>query len=124
MHTFLSGAGLLVTDSGTMTTEGAVLGIPVIRCNSYLGHDRVGIFRELESKYGLIFSSRDADQALKKAVELVQIPDTRTIWEQKRECLLQDKIDVTSFMIWFVENYPESIDSAKKSFCVGNDYQV
>jgi uncharacterized protein len=113
MHSFLSGANLLVTDSGSMTTEAAVMGIPVVRSNSFIGHHNVGIFRELENKYGLIFNYRDSNQALKKAIELAQIPDIRIAWEQKRKCLLQDKIDVTSFMVWFVEHYPRSIDSAQ-----------
>ncbi len=112
MHVFLSGANLLVTDSGSMTTEAAVMGIPVVRCNSFIGQQNLGIFRELENKYGLIFSYRDSDQALKKAIELAQIPDIKITWEQKRNRLLQDKIDVTSFMVWFVENYPRSIASA------------
>jgi predicted glycosyltransferase len=113
MHFFLSGANLLVTDSGSMTTEAAVMGIPVVRCNSFIGQQNLGIFRELENKYGLIFSYRDSDQALKKAIELAQIPDIKIAWEQKRNCLLQDKIDVTSFMVWFVEHYPRSISSAQ-----------
>lgn len=109
MHSFLSEANLLVTDSGSMTTEAAVMGIPVVRCNSFIGQHNLGIFRELENKYGLIFSYRDSDQALEKAIELAQIPDIRITWEQKRKCLLQDKIDVTLFMVWLVEHYPQSI---------------
>ncbi|MDF2473350.1 MAG: hypothetical protein K0R21_1132 [Anaerocolumna sp.] len=120
MHSFLSEANLLVTDSGSMTTEAAVMGIPVVRCNSFIGQSNMGIFEELENKYGLIFSYRDSNQALKKAIELVQIPDIRIAWEQKRKCLLQDKIDVTSFMVWFVEHYPRSIAKAQSfmAFCL------
>lgn len=113
MHHFLSKANLLVTDSGSMTTEAAVMGIPVVRCNSFIGQHDLGIFRELENKYGLIFSYRDSRQALEKAIELAQNPDLKTAWEQKRNRLLQDKIDVTSFMVWFVEHYPQSIHNAE-----------
>jgi predicted glycosyltransferase len=117
MHNFLSGVNLLVTDSGTMTTEAAVLGIPVVRCNSFIGHGNLGIFQELEVKYGLVFNFRNPDQALKKALVLAQNPDIRILWKQKRKYLLQDKIDVTAFMIWFVEHYPHSINNAE-SFSV------
>jgi uncharacterized protein len=113
MHSFLSGANLLVTDSGTMTTEAAVMGIPAVRCNSFVGHGDLGIFQELEKKYGLIFNYQDPDLALKKAIELARIPDIKIDWEQKRKSLLQDKIDVTSFMVWFVEHYPESMNLAQ-----------
>lgn len=119
MHAFLSGASLLVTDSGTMTTEAAILGVPAVRCNAYIGHGSLGIFQELENRYGLVFNFKDPDLALKKATELAQTPDIRIEWEQKRKCLLQDKIDVTSFMVWFVEQYPESIDSAQYYFKSG-----
>jgi uncharacterized protein len=120
MHLLLSEANLLVTDSGSMTTEAAVMGIPVVRCNSFIGHQNLGIFRELENKYGLIFNYRDSDQALKKAIELAQNPDIQIAWEQKRKSLLQDKIDVTLFMVWFVEHYPRSIKKAQSfiEFCL------
>jgi len=121
MHTFLSGANLLVTDSGTMTTEAAVMGIPVVRCNSFIGHGNLGIFQELENKYGLIFNYKDPEMALKKAIDLAQIPDIRIVWEQKKKGLLQDKIDVTSFMVWFVEHYPESINCAQSFYASSLD---
>lgn len=125
IHFLLSEANLLVTDSGSMTTEAATMGIPVVRCNSFIGQHNLGIFTELENKYGLIFSYRDSEQALKKAIELVQIPDIRTTWEQKQCCLLQNKIDVTLFMVWFVENYPESIEKAQSfiTFCLESQFQ-
>ena len=41
-------------------------------------------------------------------------------WQKKRERLLHDKIDVTSFWVWFVENYPESVKEVKaKDFDFG-----
>lgn len=27
--------------------------------------------------------------------------------------MLQDKIDVTAFMVWFIENYPKSVEIIK-----------
>ncbi|MHB1152950.1 MAG: DUF354 domain-containing protein [Eubacteriales bacterium] len=116
MHNYLSEINLLVTDSGTMTTEAAVLGIPVVRCNSFIGQSELGIFRELENKYGLIFNFKDPDMALNKAIELAQRPETGIEWKEKQKRLLADKIDVTSFMLWFVEQYPVSIESAR-SYC-------
>ena len=29
--------------------------------------------------------------------------------------MLADKIDITSFMVWFIENYPNSSDIMKKN---------
>jgi len=33
----------------------------------------------------------------------------------KRKRMLSDKIDVTAFMIWFIEKYPESVDIMKEN---------
>ena len=29
-------------------------------------------------------------------------------WQEKRDLMLKDKIDVSQFFVWFIENYPES----------------
>lgn len=98
-----------------MTTEAGVLGTPAIRCNSFVGENDMGNFIELEQKYGLIFNYNDSDKAIGKAVELIQKPDLKEEWRKKREKLLKDKIDVTAFMVWFIENYPESFKEMKEN---------
>ncbi|NLO90183.1 MAG: DUF354 domain-containing protein [Clostridia bacterium] len=113
MHSFLSTVNLLVCDSQTMATEGAVLGIPVVRCNSFVGDNDMGNFMELEKRYNLIFNYRDPELALAKAVELIKTPGLRRDWNEKRNLLLKEKIDVTSFMVWLVENYPDSVHKIK-----------
>lgn len=109
IHHALYYAQLLITDTQTMTTEAAILGTPVVRCNSFVGPDDMGNFVELEQKYGLIYSFRETDQAMHKAIELIQQQDLKEQWAKKQQKLLADKIDVTQFMVDFIENYPESI---------------
>src|SRR5659263_649679 len=70
---------------------------------------------ELKEKYGLIFNYKKTDDALNKAIELVQRDDLKEEWKHKRNRLLDDKIDVTKFMIWFVENYPLSFKRIKQN---------
>jgi uncharacterized protein len=108
MHDLLYFATLLVSDSQTMTTEAAVLGTPAVRCNSFVGPGDMGNFIELEKKYDLIYSFRESDKAIRKAVELLQHNNLKEEWRVKREYLLKDKIDVTRFMVDFIENYPEN----------------
>jgi len=115
IHDVLYYAKMLVCDSQTMTTEAAILGTPVIRCNSFVGENDMGNFIELEEKYGLIFNYKKTDDALNKAIELVQRDDLKEEWKHKRNRLLDDKIDVTKFMIWFVENYPLSFKRIKQN---------
>jgi predicted glycosyltransferase len=97
-----------------MTTEAAVLGTPAVRSNSFVGINDMGNFIELEQKYNLIFNYSDQKSALLKAIELLKISDVKEKWIKKRDTLLQDKIDVTSFLVWFTENYPESFEEMKR----------
>ncbi|MDG6250063.1 DUF354 domain-containing protein [Methanocalculus sp.] len=113
LHDLLSYATLLVSDSQTMTTEAAVLGTPAIRCNSFVGKGDMGNFIELEEKYKLIFNYRSASDTIDKVVNLIQIPHLKDDWKSRQERLLEDKIDITGFMVWFVENYPESFTEMK-----------
>jgi len=46
-------------------------------------------------------------------VELIQQPDLKGQWAKKQGRLLTDKIDVTKFMVDFIENYPESFEKYK-----------
>jgi uncharacterized protein len=63
-----------------------------------------------------VFSSTIGTQKpLSKGLELVDIPDLKEQWARKREKLLDEKIDVTAFMVWFVENYPKSFKIMKKN---------
>ncbi|USH00453.1 DUF354 domain-containing protein [Thermococcus argininiproducens] len=115
IHHFLYYASLLVCDSQTMTTEAGVLGTPAIRSNSFVGSRDMGNFIELEREYGLIYNIREPEKVIKKALELIGQPNLKKIWEKKRKKLLNDKIDLTSFMVWFVENYPDSLKEFKEN---------
>ena len=44
---------------------------------------------------------------ISKAAELIRRPDLKAEWKQKLDILLEDKIDVTQFMVDFVEHYSE-----------------
>jgi len=113
MHDLLYYASLYVGEGATMASEAAVLGTPSIYVSSLVG--TMGNFIELEQKYGLVFNYSDSDKTMNKAVELIQEPDLKKEWKKKREQLLEDKIDVTAFMVWFVENYPESFRAMKEN---------
>jgi uncharacterized protein len=115
----LAYATLLYGESATMASECAVLGTPAI----YLDNDGRGYTDEEEEKYGLVFnfteSMEDQDLSIRKGVELLKTPDIKGMWQEKRGKMLSEKIDVTAFMVWLVENYPESAKIMKKN----PDYQ-
>ncbi|CAJ37096.1 DUF354 domain-containing protein [Methanocella arvoryzae] len=112
IHSVLYYAQMLIGDSQTMTTEAALLGTPAIRCNTFVGEHDMGNFLELEKKYGLIFNYDNPGQGIDKAVELISRPDLKAEWKRKLDVLLADKIDVTQFMVDFIERYPASLKKA------------
>jgi uncharacterized protein len=113
IHHALYYAQLLVTDTQTMATEAAVLGTPVVRCNSWVGPNDNSIFKELEQKYGLIYSFREPEKALQKVIELITQPDIKEQWTKKRQLMLSEKTDITQFLIDFIKNYPKSLQRLK-----------
>lgn len=115
IHSLLYYAKIFIGDSQTMTSEAAVLGTPSIRCNSFAG--KISYLEEEEHKYGLTFGFKPAffDDVLKKVDELLNISDLKQEWKRRQLRMLEDKIDVTSFWVWFIENYPNSPLILKKN---------
>jgi len=108
MHSILAFAKMYVGESQTMTSEAAVMGTPALKCNTFAG--RLSVPNELEHKYGLCYSflPEDFDKMLSKIDEFLEMPDLKAEWQIRQKKMVSEKIDVTSFMVWFVENYPES----------------
>lgn len=113
IHSVLYYAQMLIGDSQTMTTEAALLGTPAIRCNTWVGEKDMGNFIELEKKYGLIYNFDNPQQGIEKAVELIQRPDLKAEWKRKLDVLLSEKIDVTQFMVDFVEQHYQGHSKGK-----------
>ena len=111
MHDVLAFATLFVGEGATMASECAVLGTPAIYVNSL----EVGYCTEEENTYGLVYNFRNSYSVLEKALELLNIPNLKQEWQKRRQKMLEDKIDVTAFMVWFIENYPESVSIMKEN---------
>lgn len=99
IHSFLYYAKMLIGESATMATESAILGTPAL----YVSSSKRGYINELESKYGLVYNFSDQKPALSKVNELLHMKDLNKRWEEKRRKMLKDKIDVTKWMVDFVE---------------------
>ncbi len=115
IHSVLHFARLLVTDTQTMATEAAILGTPTVRCNRFVGENDMGNFIELEKRYGLLVNVGNAEMAIEIAEELVQSERVKKEWLNKRGELIRDCIDITEFMVWLIENYPESLDEFRQN---------
>ena len=119
IHDAMAYASLIFGESSTMVEEGAMLGVPGI----YLFNGSTYYTKHLEKNYEIIFnyseSEEDQQCAIEKGVELLKHENLQAEWQTKRQKLLSDKIDVTAFMVWFVENYPQSATIMKEN----PDYQ-
>jgi len=114
MHAVVSGASMLIGESATMAAEAAMLGIPSI----FIDNQGRGYTNELEKKYNLVYNFRqspiDLNNALDKAVDLIQMYNGREIFQGYRKKMLEEKIDITAFMVDFVENYTENIKTIRE----------
>lgn len=115
IHSLLNYAAMFVGDSQTMSSEAAVLGTPAIRCNSFAG--RISYLEEEEHKYKLTFGFQPNrfDRMTEKIRELLSKKKLKEVWQDRRRKMLEDKIDVTAFMVWLIDCYPESIDTLKNN---------
>ena len=111
MHDVLNGCELFVSESGTMASEAAIFGTPVIYVNSL---PLMGYLQD-EQEAGLLFHLHTSEKVLEKVNEILLMPDFKKVFKSRRKKMLDDKIDVTAFLIWFVENYPESIKIMKEN---------
>jgi uncharacterized protein len=115
IHSLIYYATLLIGDSQTMTSEAAVLGTPAVKCNSFAG--RLSVPNELENKYQLCFSylPQHSNDFFQKIEELVDVREIKKTFSNRRQRLIADKIDLTAFYCWFIENYPKSATIMKEN---------
>lgn len=107
MHHIMAFAKMIISDSQTMTIEGAVLGIPSIRINTFVG--KSSVIDELERKYKLaigILPDKE-DDILRTIQSILDNPETDKIWAERRAQLLREKVDFNQWLIDFFENLEE-----------------
>ena len=119
IHSVLYNSEIFISDSQSMSVEAAMLGVPSIRFSDFAG--KIGVLEELEKKYQLTFgiSADKPDLLLNKVDELLNMEERKESFQKRRQKMLADKIDVTAFLVWFIENYPKSVEIIKEN----PDYQ-
>ena len=118
IHDVLAHATLFFGESATMASESAVLGTAAI----YLNENWFGSTDE-EAQFRLLYPykecSRDQFSAIEKGLELLKDPLLKEKAQENRKKFLNGKIDPTAFLVWFIENYPNSAKVMKEN----PDYQ-
>ena len=129
MHDVMAFASLYIGDSQTMAMEAAVLGVPAVRFNDFVG--KIGVMAELEDGnlndqkipcynlgIGIKASEPGSVERLLDVVrEIAEMPaaERKALYQKRRERMLADKIDYARFLTWFIENYPASAKETKKA---------
>lgn len=116
-HDLIHYSKLFIGDGSTSAVEAAILGVPSLQFEKIknngreYGFDEVcGLISELQDKYGLLYSFHDEYALLEKVDEMVaDIKNANEKWKVRRATFLKEKINVTDFMVTFVENYPDSL---------------
>ncbi len=106
IHSVLAFASLFIGESGTMATECAMLGTPNIIINPLA--KKLGIHIELSQKYHIQDFFDKIDEAWEQVIYYMNSESLKMQYEEKIRLVLQDKIDVTRFLNWFIINYPRS----------------
>ncbi len=120
LHDLLYYATLYVGEGGTTASEAAVLGTHAIIVSTLSKH--CGIRTDL-NQYDLLWISEDDEYTIDKAAELLQNADLKALGQYNRSRLIDEKIDVTAFMVWFIENYPESVGMMKANSDFANIFR-
>lgn len=107
---FLAHCTLYIGEGTTTASEAGVLGVPWVAIRPH----PLGYLEDQEKKFGLGFRTDNIDIAFKKGIEWLQDDTLLDNWKKKRATLLNEKIDVSAFFVWFIENYPKSFKIMKE----------
>jgi uncharacterized protein len=110
IHDVLHFADLVVSEGGTMASEAAILGTTVIYVNSL---PVMGYLKE-EQKMSLLYPFKSSTGVIEKVQELLSIRNLKELNIPRKDKLLEGKIDITAFLVWFVEQYPQSIEQIER----------
>lgn len=123
IHHILAYATLFIADSQSMIVEAAMLGTPNIRFNSFVG--KISVLEELEQKFGLTIGIHNSNPAnlMSQVNEMLKDDLLKDKYAQKRKQMLLEKINVNSFLIWFIGNYPKSAEIIRKDPMYQNNFK-
>jgi len=108
MHNVLNYASLFIGEGSTMAEESSVLGTPSILVTSC---PRGGVINDLERFHLMEFLSNsyaDQDKAIRLAVAYAKSDDIKKQYHSSLTAMLDEFIDVSAFLAWFINKYPES----------------
>ena len=106
IHHFMASIDLFVGEGATMASECAVLGTPAIYINSMTA----GTIEDQQA-YGLLKHFPNTERIVQKVDEAIFEFSTSDM-KIRYNRMLKERIDLTSYLKWFILNYPQSAEEA------------
>jgi uncharacterized protein len=103
MHDVLAFAEMFVGEGATMASECAMLGVPSIYINPMLA----GSIDE-QQQCGLLFHFTSGIGVVELVRKLLEIKDLKKTFVSRKNTMLKGKINLTTFLVWFVDYWPHS----------------
>jgi predicted glycosyltransferase len=115
IHHALYFADLLVSDSQSMSVEAAMLGTPSIRVSDFVG--KISVLEELEHRHCLTLGVHPNNESkLFSLLDRLLIQTALKVeWKKRRTQMINESIDVTSYFVWFIRNYPQGFYEVQKN---------
>lgn len=104
MHDVEANAKFMITEGATMASESFVLGVPSL----YINPLRVGYTDIQAATFPETVINSTAEREIEDAIRKIEKKDAKEKASVIRKRLEISTINPTDFLIWFVENYPES----------------
>lgn len=108
LHDALAFASLYIGEGATTASECAMLGTPAIYINSL----SAGTLED-QHQMGLIHNLRDTATLFDTIHQITTNEEMANVFRSRRQKMLAEKIDITAFLVWFVESYPQSAQTLK-----------
>lgn len=114
IHSLLNESHFLISDSQSMSVEAAMLGVPSIRVSDFA--NRISVLNVLEFNYELTYSAKpiEKDKILEILEKIINTENTKTVYLERRNKMLNEKINVTNFIVWLLEKPEIRLDLVKK----------
>jgi uncharacterized protein len=107
LHDLLSYATLYFGDGQSTASEAATLGTYAILIDPTAKD--IGMSYHMRN-YNLLEFYDNEEKSFEEVEKILTISNIKTINREKQANILKENIDLTSFNIWLIENYPESIE--------------
>lgn len=107
LHDLLYFAHLYIGEGATTASECVMLGTPAVYINSINAGTLMA-----QAEAGLLFNFRDYEGVYSTVQDIMQNYDSMD-FSGKHELFISGKIDISKFISWFIETYPESMENVK-----------